>query len=110
MISKKSTLTKKDFQKVIKQGKTYQNSSLLLKVLKTNKEVGGVGVAVAKNITKKAVKRNYYKRVLRNILTEILPDTFQGYYIVLIAQKNAEEKNFEELKKDAQQLIKKVSF
>ena len=99
----------KDFQTTMQKGRAYQNSSFLLKFLKNNGKILRVGVGVSSKITRKAVKRNYHKRVLRALLKETIKDFTVGYDIIFILQKGAEEKKFKELKEDVQELLKKVS-
>lgn len=100
----------KDFQTTIRKGKVYQNNSFLLKFLKNNKKTLRIGVGVSSKITRKAVKRNYHKRVLRALLKETIKDFTMEYDIIFILQKGAEEKKFKELQKDAQELLAKIGL
>lgn len=110
MLQKNHTLTVKDFQATMQKGRAYQNSSFLLKFLKNNEKTLRIGVGVSSKITRKAVKRNYHKRVLRALLKEIIQDFTVGYDIIFILQKGAEEKFFKELKKDVQELLKRIDL
>jgi len=92
----------------MQKGRVYQNSSFLLKFLKNNTKILRIGVAVSSKITRKATERNYHKRIVRAILKEITEGLDVGYDIIFIIQKGAEEKNFKELKKDAQALLERI--
>jgi len=94
----------------MQKGKAYQNSSFLLKFLKNNIKTLRIGVGVSSKITRKATERNYHKRVLRAVLRETIKDFNAGYDMIFITQKGAEEKNFQELKEDAQSLLKRVGL
>ena len=112
MISKKYRLGVKEFQKTITKGQGYNSKFFYLKILKNSKGQARVGVGVSKKLTKKAVKRNYYKRVLRHILKDVLGDSFDmiGCDIVFIGQEAMGKNKFDYLKKDAQDLLKKTKL
>lgn len=108
MIARQYTLPRKDFNKVIQKGRAYKSRAFYLKILENNTRRTRIGVAVAKRLTTKAVRRNYYKRVLRHVLHEAISDMSSGYDIVLIAQEDIEGKNFEELVRELKNLLSKI--
>jgi len=110
VLQKKYTLTAKDFQATMQKGRAHQNSSFLLKFLKNNTKTLRIGVGVSSKITRKATQRNYHKRVLRALLKETIKDFTVGYNVIFIIQKGAEEKNFKELKKDVQDLLRRIGL
>ena len=108
MLARQHTLPRKDFNKVIQEGRAYKSRAFYLKVLENNTSRTRIGVAVAKKLTARAVRRNYYKRVLRHILSETISDTSLGYDIVLIASEDIKGKKFEDLLYEVKNLLNKV--
>lgn len=112
MISKKYKLGTKEFKKTIDRGCGYNSEFFYLKTLKNSEGILIAGVGVSKKLARKAVKRNYYKRILWHILKDVLGSNFNslGYNIVLIAQEGVDKNKFEYLKKDAQSLFEKAKL
>ncbi|MDX1535233.1 MAG: ribonuclease P protein component [Candidatus Spechtbacterales bacterium] len=110
MIPKKNTLNTKEFTQVIKNGKNYKGKFFFIKVLKNKDKKTRIGVGVSKKLTKKAVLRNYYKRLLRHVIVEVLPTLDSDVDIVFIGQENIKSANFQELIKDANDIFKKANI
>jgi len=112
MISKEHRLGVKEFQSTIKKGKGYNSDFFYLKILINSENKIRAGVGVSKKLGNKAVKRNYYKRILKHILKDLLGEKLDsiGYDIVLIARESLKGKDFNYLKKDAQVLFKRTDL
>jgi len=126
MLPKNNRLTKiRDFNLLFKHGIYISGHILDLKLLKLDKIPNYIpkkedprtfvkqlllGISVGIKISKKAVTRNKIKRQIREILrlslqkNEIMP----GYYLLFIAKKEAEGKEYLELEKEVKNLIGKV--
>jgi len=108
MLPKKNRLDVKEFNRTLKKGKGYSGKFFYLKVLKNDEGKIMIGVAVSKKLGKSAVHRSYYKRLLRHLLTKSLPGLRAPYNIILTGKENIKDKKFEELEKDAGQLLQKT--
>lgn len=97
-----------EFQKVIRGGAARHSTFFFLRVAKNSLQQKRVGVAVSKQLAKKASQRNYYKRVLRHLLKETISAVPAGYDIILIARPNIKNQRFAILKKDVQDLFYKI--
>ncbi|MBR4110654.1 MAG: ribonuclease P protein component [Clostridia bacterium] len=82
----KSTLSLKknnDFQRVLQKGKWYNGKLISIYILKNNKDINFIGIAVGKKAGK-AVKRNRIKRVIREAYRKIDPEIIKGNTIVIV--------------------------
>lgn len=110
MFSQKNTLNKKDFQKTFQKGASYGSDIFVLKVLENKLNKTRVGVGVSSKVFKRATERNYYKRILKHILKESIPDLGVSYDVILVLQNNPQKNTFQELKKNANSLLQKSGF
>ena len=108
MFSKKYRLSVKEFNKVLNSGKSFSSHFFYLKILRNDLGFIRIGVAVSKKLGKASVHKNYYKRVLRSLLKLSLPSMATGHDIVLIAKENIKNRRFQELEKDATELLQKT--
>lgn len=73
MLPTKNRLRKKiDIEKVFKNGKSYREKFLILKIIKNNLTESRFGFSISQKISKKAVVRNKIKRLLNAVLQEII--------------------------------------
>lgn len=98
---------KREFTKVIKIGKKVHNNSFVIYYLKNSIEHSRYGISVGSKLGN-AVFRNKYKRRIRMLINEnnSLYDKKNDYIILL--RKNAINLNYQELKKEFNQLIDKL--
>lgn len=99
---------KKDFEKVLKEGKGIKEDSLILKVKKNKSKKLRFGFVVSKKISKKAVVRNKIKRRLREVVKEKIKKIDKDFDIIIIALPGAETKNFQEFRITIEKLFKKA--
>jgi ribonuclease P protein component len=99
MLPKRNRLKrKKDFQKVLKNGKGLKEDLLVLKMVKNNLLQSRFGFIVGTKVSKKAVLRNKLKRRLRELVREKIEKIKEGFDIVFIAQPGLEKRDFWQLK------------
>ena len=111
MLSKQYRLKKKkDFDEVIKKGKFFKENFLVLKKAKNNLRWTRVGFVVSQKVAKKAVIRNKIKRRLRETVGTNLSRIRPGYDIIFFSKKGIEEKEFLEIKKSIEKLLKKAKL
>lgn len=98
---------KKDFTNIIKTGKKVSNCSFVIYYKENIKEHSRYGISVGTKLGN-AVFRNKYKRRIRMLITEnkSLFNKKKDYIILL--RKNAKNLEFQELKKDLNQLFSKL--
>jgi len=107
MLSFRNRLKKqKDFEKIFKNGKSFKQGSLYLKINKNDLQSSRFGFIISKKFSKKAVERNRIKRILREIVKERIEEVVKGLDVAIIV--NPETKaDFQELKKTIDILFKK---
>ena len=111
MLPKPNRLTKKkDFERVIKQGKGVGGVFLILKFVKQGLSENRVGFVVSKKISNKAVVRNKVKRRLREAVRMSLSNLKPGYDLVFFTKKGIEEKEFVEIEKVIKQLLTRAGL
>ncbi len=98
---------KNDFTNIIKTGKKINNLSFVIYYKKNKLNHSRYGISVGTKLGN-AVFRNKYKRRIRMLVTEnqCLLNKKEDYIILL--RKNAKDLEFQELKKDLNQLFSKL--
>jgi ribonuclease P protein component len=103
---KKFRLKGKEFEEVLKKGKSFRVDGLVLKIL-LKKEGKKIGFLISKKILKKATQRNRLKRRLREILRGKIEEIKEGIRIIFITLPGLEKKEFKELEEILGKLLKK---
>ncbi|MBE3597096.1 MAG: ribonuclease P protein component [Hydrogenibacillus sp.] len=86
-----------DFARVIASGRSVADGRLVLYYLKREDDGAvRIGFSVSKKIGK-AVRRNYYKRVLREIARALAPGVRPGFDLVVIARSGIRESTFSDI-------------
>lgn len=101
---------KKDFEKVLKEGKGFKEDSLILKVKKNKSKKLRFGLVVSRKVSKKAVVRNKIKRRLREVIKERIKKIDKNFDIIIITLPRAETKDFQELRVTIEKLFKKAGI
>lgn len=100
MLKKENRITlKNDFDQVFKQGSSFYNKILGIKVLDNKKDSSRLGIIVSNKVSKKAVKRNQLKRIIRDFFYKNLARLSLGKDVVVIAlpeMSNKEKKEINE--------------
>lgn len=112
MLPKQNRLNKKsDLEKVFKEGRSFKNSTFVLRFTKNNlKNPARFGIIVSGKVSKKAVIRNKIKRRIRAVIRELLVKIKPGTWVVLIAQDLAAQKSFQEIKEQLINLFYKAKI
>ena len=111
MLPKENRLKKKkDFEKLFKEGKSFREKFLVLKINENNLNNNRFGFIVSKKISKKAVTRNKIKRQLREIIRKEINNYQKGFDIAVIALPDIESKSFEEMSQALECILKKVKI
>lgn len=115
MLTKENRLRKKkDFEIIFKNGKTFKEGFLILKIIKTNLEKNRFGFIISQKVSKKATVRNRIKRKLREVvrlnIKEGSDDKEKGVDVALIILPGIDKKDFSEAKESLIKLFKKVGL
>jgi ribonuclease P protein component len=97
-----------EFQRVRQQGRSI--ASRLLTLAWTPNDIAQlrIGFVVSKRISKRAVDRNYLKRLLSEAIQPSLPGLSPGWDIVLSARKDTLESNVHMLEQDIPALLRRA--
>jgi ribonuclease P protein component len=108
MLSKINRLKKeKDFEVVLKTGRSAREGFLLLKETDNNIKQIRFGVSISKKISKKATLRNKIKRQISSLLKGDIINIKEGKDVLLIALPGLEKNTFSDIKENIQKLLKK---
>lgn len=108
MLKKQFRLRKqKDFENVFSKGVYFSGSFLALKAVKNNMSVSRFGFIVSNKISKKAVKRNRIKRLLRESVRLSQKNIKSGFDLMFISKSGIADKKFEEVNLSVEKLLKK---
>jgi len=101
----------KDFEKVFKNGKGFNQTFLFLKAFnRKDEEESRFGFVVSTKVSKKAVDRNKLKRQLREITREKIEKLKDGYDVVVVTQPGIQTQSFHQLKQNLFQLFKEADL
>lgn len=106
MLPKQNRLRKKkDFEKVLREGRWVKNGFLFLKWNFNNSKVSRFGFVVSKKISKKSTLRNKIKRRFREIIKQKLPEIKKGIDVVFISRTGLEKKGFQQLEETIRKIL-----
>ena len=97
----------KDFKNIIDKQKCFKNSCLLIHYGSNNLNHYRFGISISKKLGN-AVTRNYYKRILRNIVDNHKKLYSKGKDYIIILRKACIEMNYSEIEQSFLQLISKI--
>lgn len=97
MSLKKYRLKGKEFEKTLKEGKSFREDFLILKKRKNNLSQIRIGFLISKKLSKKAIQRNKIKRRLRELIRKKLGKIQEDQDIIFIALPGLEKRDFREL-------------
>jgi ribonuclease P protein component len=97
-----------DFQRVRQQGRSIMSPLLILAWMPNDGARIRVGFVISKRISKRAVDRNYMKRLLSEAMRVFLPRLPGGLDIVVSARQEASSVDLRILKQDMLALLRKA--
>lgn len=98
---------KKDFEKILKEGKRTKFSFLVLIKHKNKLNYSRFGFVVPNKVSKKATVRNQIKRRLRSLVWQNFERIQKGIDVILLALPGLENKTYQELEKILGKLFQK---
>lgn len=97
-----------DFQRVRQQGRSTASRLLILAWAPNEQAVLHVGFVVSKRVSKRAVERNYIKRLLSEAVRPVLSDLPSGWDIVFSAKSQVIGVPLPALAQDVSQLLRRA--
>lgn len=110
---KKTKMLKKnyEFRTVLNKGQYYSGKNIVIFIKKNNKQINFLGIAISSKLGK-AVKRNYIKRMIREIYRKKEEQLKTGYNIVFLWKKKSDIKQacYDDVKKDVTKIFKEAKM
>lgn len=97
-----------EFSSVFSFRKRFYGEWLFANIMPNQQDHHRYGLVVSKKVAKLAVKRNYMKRVLRELLRAQTPDTVTGYDVVLQVRKAFRQDDFHAVQRDLSLLLARL--
>ena len=97
-----------EFQRVRQQGRSITSRLLILAWTSNDVAQLRIGFVVSKRISKRAVDRNYLKRLLSEAIRPLLPELAPGWDIVLSARKDTLMADLHTLEQDIPVLLRRA--
>jgi len=112
MLRKINRLTKeRDFDRIAKFGRSLVLPFLIIRSFKKEEEsFSRFGFIVSKRISKLATRRNYIKRIMREVVRGLVSDIPSSYDFVFIARSPIKSIKFSELKYSIYAAFKKINL
>lgn len=98
----------KDFQRVRQQGRSIASRLLILTFAPNDLATLRIGFVVSKRVSKRAVERNYLKRLLSEAIRPILADIPAGWDLVISAKTSIIGVKLLDLVEDLQTLLRRA--
>ena len=109
MLPLKYRLTKdKEIKQVFSNGNKIFGSSIIINFSKNQLPNSRFAFVVSNKTFKKAVDRNYYKRVLRSIIYSLIPSITNNTDFVIVIKKDIQNMSFENIKNECSNLFNKI--
>lgn len=105
----KRILKTSDYRQIYDEGKRLSNREFLLFCKEGAQANTRIGISVSK-VVGKAAKRNYYKRILREILRTHYNKLLSGKDIVVVAKKEILNQSFGKIQESLLSLFKKADL
>jgi ribonuclease P protein component len=97
-----------EFQRVRQQGRSIMSPLLILAWMPNDVAKIRVGFVVSKRVSKRAVDRNYIKRLLSEAMRAFLPRLPSGFDIVVSARQKANTADLRTLEQDMLTLLRRA--
>ena len=100
----------KDFQRVRQQGRNTASRLLILTFAPNDLAILRIGFVVSKRVSKRAVERNYVKRLLSEAIRPILVDIPAGWDLVISAKTSIIGVELPDLVEDLRILLRRAQL
>jgi ribonuclease P protein component len=94
-----------EFSRVYRKGKYFSGKYLTINVLESIYAYNRIGVSVSRKVYKSSVKRNLYRRRIKEILRTGNFNLKKGYDIVFVVKKTDEIPKYQDIEKEIIDLL-----
>ncbi len=101
---------KKEFELTFREGRSFPGRFFILKKKKNNFSFPRFAFVFPIKNEKKATKRNRGKRLFREVVRALLPFIKEDVDGIFILKRGADERSFQEIKKDVESVFKKIKL
>lgn len=99
-----------EFSRVYRRGKYFSGKYLTINVLENVYFSNRIGISVSKKAYKSSVKRNLYRRRIKEILRTGDFNIKQGHDLVFVVKKSEEIPKYREIEKEIINLLEKAKL
>ena len=111
MLPKKNRLKKKkEFEMVFREGRSFQGCFFILKIKENHLSFPRFAFVFPVKNEKSAERRNRGKRVFREAVRGFLPFISTGNDIIFIIKKEANEREYQEIREDIERSLEKIKI
>lgn len=111
MLPRENRLVRKhDFEKVKEKGEKFQSHLFELLVYPTDGEKTRFGFVISTKLSKRAVKRNRVKRLLREQVRLSLPKVKKGFDVIFLGKKALLESSYQAVGQEIKRLFLKAGL
>jgi ribonuclease P protein component len=96
------------FQKTLRQGEKKDNQYFKIIFCKNNQSISRFAVIVSTKVNRLAVKRNFLKRRVKNILREIISVLPRGFDVLIFMKKTCLNIDFNEMQNQLKEFLIKT--
>ncbi|MFA6397863.1 MAG: ribonuclease P protein component [Candidatus Paceibacterota bacterium] len=110
MLPKEKRVPRATFSEVFKKGKIIHSPFLTLRFIKKEPENSRFSFVISSSVSKRAVDRNYLKRIGYNIIQNNLKTIKNSYICTFFFKKEGKNLKFKELEKEINFLLNKAGI
>lgn len=111
MLSKENRIKKtKDFDLILKTGRTFRNNFFILKVLENKSSISRFAIITSLKVSKKATERNKIRRQILTFLEKNFNNIKSGTDVVFIVLSALKNKKFSEIEEILDDIFKKAKL
>lgn len=111
MLKKENRISlNKDFDRTFKSGKSFYGKNLKIKVADNDLEKTRLGILISAKVSKRAVIRNKFRRLLREIIKKELTNLSKGKDLVIVVFSEILDKNKQEIEQELITGLKKLKL
>lgn len=103
----KTLKKQKQFDYIYRRGKSFANRQLIIHYAKSRLNCNLIGISISKKVGG-AVKRNYLRRVIKEILRK--KDLKPGFNIIITVRKSSDELSYAVILKSMEHILKKTGL
>jgi len=100
----------RDFDRSFKSGRSFYGKNLKIKAVDNNLNKNRFGILISSKVSKKAVIRNKYRRLLREIIKKELPKFLIGKDLIIVVFSQILDKKNQEIEKELREGFKNLKI